>query len=65
MERKSEVKTFVVDYLCENENCSGVLEQVGKIEWINDPIVYPHKCKVCDKEYSLLERYPRLIYDYV
>ena len=63
-ERKSEVKTFITNHLCDDETCPGFLEQVGKIEWNKDPIIYPHKCNFCGKEYILPKKYPKLNYEY-
>ena len=59
-EIEQEVKTFTVNYLCD-ECGEGYMESTGSI-LISNPPQYPHKCNACGSDRTFREKYPKTIY---
>jgi len=62
-ERKFEVKTFGVDYICDDCN-SGLMEYTGTMLTVNPPL-FQHKCNSCGSVKNLSQKYPNTIIERV
>lgn len=58
MEIETEVKTYLVRYVCDESGCPGELLPTGTVfdSW---PPRYPHMCNGCDKTQTFSCQYPR------
>lgn len=52
-EIESDVRTVLVDYICDEENCGGcvVKDSSKPMLVMSDPPEIPHRCMNCGKEY--------------
>lgn len=56
-ERRHEVRTFVVDMLC--DKCGeGYMRPEGNIVLTTYPLQYPHRCNRCGYTRSFIKKYP-------
>lgn len=55
-EDKKEVKTFIVDMICEDCH-KGFIEYTGSVKCCYPPL-YEHACTNCGKNKDLKKRYP-------
>ena len=63
-ETKTEVKTYIVEYACDECN-DGKLRPTGPMLAFNPP-QYPHKCNLCGAEKTFTnKRYPFEVYEKV
>ena len=63
MEIKQEVKTYEVDYECD-ECETGKLRPLGSV-LPTDPPQYPHQCTGCDNKKTFTDKlYPYTVYEY-
>lgn len=62
-EVRQEVKTFVVNKTCDKCN-KGIMKQI-KVNVIQEPITYTHRCSNCENEEILDQSYPRFEYEYI
>lgn len=62
-EIKQEVKTFEVDYICD-ECGKGKMRNAGFVLDSNPP-QYPHRCKECGAKKTFYHTYPRTVYERV
>ncbi len=61
-ERETEVKTFIVDKIC-NECGIGKMQQEGDSYLATNPPQYPHKCDHCGHCKNIFSQpYPRIVY---
>lgn len=58
-EREREVKTYQVDYLCD-ECDSGLMQPLGSV-LTSSPPQYPHGCTNCGARKTFHHCYPRIV----
>jgi len=61
-EIKQEVKTYIINKTCDKCN-NGIMKQI-KVNIIEEPITYTHKCNNCGHKDILNQSYPRIEYKY-
>jgi len=61
MEKKVEVRTFAVHYVCDEEGCDGKVVATG-FTIDTYPQQYSHQCNKCGKTYYFECQYPRIIH---
>jgi len=64
MEQKIEVKTFLIQYLCDDCNSNVTQDPVKKPVYTNETMQYPYVCTECGKNYTFEEKYPRVMYEW-
>jgi hypothetical protein len=62
-EREAEVKTFVIQYICDTCN-TGVMKPQELMLTVHPPL-YCHKCDNCEATKNFDEKYPRVVYRYI
>lgn len=63
MEKDVEVKTKLVNYLC--DDCGGVVDYSDGNMLLSTPPKFKHACRDCHKEYIFTHKYPYTKYEYV
>ena len=58
-EIKTEVKTYQIDYVCDECGC-GYLRPTGEA-LLTHPPKYPHKCKTCGFKKTFKNKYPTVV----
>jgi hypothetical protein len=61
MEKKTEVKVYQVDYICDKCGGGKVL-YTGKVFPMNPPL-YESKCKKCGEVYRMRKTYPMVVHE--
>lgn len=59
---RKEVKTYKTYAYC--EKCGGLMEPIGHVI-TTSPLQFPHRCRSCGLEVTLLEVYPKIEYEEV
>jgi hypothetical protein len=62
MEQKVEVKTFLINYHC--DNCNEVVVKNPDIPVYGNPMQFPYICPSCKTTYVFDDSYPKVIYTY-
>ena len=60
MEKEIEVKTFKVNYICDECKYGGIMQPSGNA-LLTDPMLYPHKCNNCGFKRNFKCIYPKVI----
>lgn len=63
MERRRNVKTIEVRYIC--DECGSIEVEATNMTLWSYPPQYPHVCKMCGKGYTFMKTYPYVEYEYV
>ena len=64
--RTREVKTYIVEYLCPEDGCDGLMEhQQGMAIITSDSPKYAHQCNKCGHDEYTDEVYPKAKIEYV
>ena len=62
MEQEVEVKTFLIQYLCDDCNSIVIKDDKQKPNYLSDPMQFPYICPNCQKTYIFNENYPKTMY---
>lgn len=62
METEVEVKTILVDYVC--DDCGKQVKYIDGNMILTDPPKFKHNCIECGKEYVFNHKYPTIKYEY-
>ena len=64
--RTKEVKTFIIEWICDEDNCGGLMEhQNGMAILALDKPKYAHQCNKCGHDEYSDEVYPKAKVEYV
>jgi len=61
MEQEKKVESYTVRYICDDDECNGIVVFSGVVLTMYPPL-YVHKCENCGKSYNLRNQYPYMTY---
>ena len=63
--RKREIKSYIIEWICQKDGCDGLMENSGKPAILCHPPKFIHKCNKCGNEVNSLSTYPKAKIEYV